>query len=397
MSFAQLALICGVAVLGPILALQKWAHLPVVVGELAVGLVLGATGLQVLHASDPTFTFLGEVGFALVMFVAGAHVPLRSEGLRAGLRSGLLRAAAVGVLAVPAGLALAALFGTGHGMLYAVLLASSSASIVMPSLAGLPLTGPTIVSMLAQIAVADAMCIVLLPLAVDPAKAPARALGALLVLLASLAVHLFLSWAERTGRRRAVHEVSEERGLALELRLSLTLLFALAAIAQLVGVSVMLAGFGMGLALAGVGEPRRLAKQLFALTEGFFAPLFFVWLGASLDLRTVAAHPSLALLGVCLGAAAAAVHGLMALTRQPLSVAIATCAQLGVPVAAATVGRAQGILAPGEDTALLVGAVVTIAITAAMSAGVARAAGPATTGPAIPGPPTTPTTPAAPA
>ena len=168
MSFAQLALICGVAVLGPILALQKWAHLPVVVGELAVGLVLGATGLQVLHASDPTFTFLGEVGFALVMFVAGAHVPLRSEGLRAGLRSGLLRAAAVGVLAVPAGLALAALFGTGHGMLYAVLLASSSASIVMPSLAGLPLTGPTIVSMLAQIAVADAMCIVLLPLAVDP-------------------------------------------------------------------------------------------------------------------------------------------------------------------------------------------------------------------------------------
>ena len=113
----------------------------------------------------------------------------------------------------------------------------------------------------------------------------------------------------------------------------------------------MLAGFGMGLALAGVGEPRRLAKQLFALTEGFFAPLFFVWLGASLDLRTVAAHPSLALLGVCLGAAAAAVHGLMALTRQPLSVAIATCAQLGVPVAAATLGRAQGILAPGEDAA----------------------------------------------
>lgn len=230
-----------------------------------------------------------------------------------------------------------------------------------------------------------------------PGQGTRAALGALLVLLASLAVSLFLSWAERTGRRRAVHEVSEERGLALELRLSLTLLFALAAIAQLVGVSVMLAGFGMGLALAGVGEPRRLAKQLFALTEGFFAPLFFVWLGASLDLRTVAAHPSLALLGVCLGAAAAAVHGLMALTRQPLSVAIATCAQLGVPVAAATLGRAQGILAPGEDAALLVGTVVTIAITAAMSAGVARAAGPATTGPAIPEPPTTPTTPAAPA
>lgn len=367
MSFAQLALICGVAVLGPILALQKWAHLPVVVGELAVGLVLGATGLQVLHASDPTFTFLGEVGFALVMFVAGAHVPLRSEGLRAGLRSGLLRAAAVGVLAVPAGLALAALFGTGHGMLYAVLLASSSASIVMPSLAGLPLTGPTIVSMLAQIAVADAMCIVLLPLAVDPAKAPARALGALLVLLASLAVHLFLSWAERTGRRRAVHEVSEERGLALELRLSLTLLFALAAIAQLVGVSVMLAGFGMGLALAGVGEPRRLAKQLFALTEGFFGPLFFVWLGSSLDLHDLVDHPGAVGLGLALGIGAVLVHATMALTGQPVPVAAMTAAQLGVPVAAAALGTGRGLLGEGEPTALLLGALVTVVVTASLS------------------------------
>ena len=61
----------------------------------------------------------------------------------------------------------------------------------------------------------------------------------------------------------------------------------------------MLAGFGMGLALAGVGAAAA-GWQLFALTEGFFAPLFFVWLGASSTCGTVAAHPSLALLGVCL-------------------------------------------------------------------------------------------------
>ena len=42
-------------------------------------------------------------------------------------------------------------------------------------------------------------------------------------------------------------------------------------------VSIMLAGFSFGLAVAGVGEPRRLARQLFAVTEGFLGPLFFVW------------------------------------------------------------------------------------------------------------------------
>ncbi len=375
MTFLQLALVCAVAILGPLLSLQQRVHLPVVIGELLVGVALGATGLRVLDAHDPTFTFLGDdIGFALVMFVAGSHVPLRSEGLRAGLRSGLLRAAAIGALAVPIGYAVATLFDTGHGLLYAVLATSSSASLIMPTLEGLPMTAGPIVSMLAQVAVADAACIVLLPLAIDPAQAAPKAAGAVGLLAAAYLVFLGLRAVEKSGRRQAVHEVSEERGLALELRIALTILFALAALAQAVHVSVMLAGFSAGLAVAAMGEPRRLAKQVFALTEGFFAPLFFVWLGASLDLRAAVAKPSWLLLGLVLGLAAALVHGLMTLTRQPLPVALITCAQLGVPVAAASLGRAAGVLAPGEDAALLVGALVTIAVTTMASGGVANAA-----------------------
>lgn len=75
----------------------------------------------------------------------------------------------------------------------------------------------------------------------------------------------------------------------------------------------MLAGFALGLVVSGIGEPRRLARQLFGITEGFFGPLFFVW--------------------------------------------------LGVPVAAATLGTEQQLLAPGESSALMLGALVTIAST----------------------------------
>lgn len=349
--------------------------MPVVIPELLVGVALGATGFGLLDARDPTFTFLADdIGFALVMFVAGSHVPLRSEGLRRGMRSGLLRAAAVGVLAVPAGFGVAHLFGTGNGALYAVIIASSSASIVMPSLEGIPLQAPPVVSMLVQLAVADAACIVLLPLAIAPGEAASRALGAVVVLACAYLVYLFLAWAERTGRRRQVHVVSEERGLALELRTSLVILFTLSAIAHALGVSVMLAGFAAGLAVAAMGEPRRLTKQLFALTEGFFGPLFFVWLGASIDLNAVLRSPSLLVLGVVLGLTAAAVHGAMALTGQPLSLALSTCAQLGVPVAAASLGRGAGVLAPGEDASLLVGALVTVFVTAAVSSAVERVA-----------------------
>ena len=76
MSFAVLSVVCLVALLGPLLALDERRQVPVVVGELAAGIALGHTGFGYLDAGDPTFAFLGSVGFALVMFVAGTHVPV---------------------------------------------------------------------------------------------------------------------------------------------------------------------------------------------------------------------------------------------------------------------------------------------------------------------------------
>lgn len=365
MSFATLALICAVALLGPVLSLSKRFQLPVVIGELAVGVVLGVTGADLLQPTDTTFAFLAQVGFALVMFVAGSHVPLREPSLRVGLVKGSLRAVGVGILSIGAGLGVAHVFGTGHGLLYAVLLASSSASIIMPSLAGVPLTGKAIVEMLPQIAVADAACIVLLPLAIDPARAGTAALGALGVAAASLVAFGVLLWLQRSGRRQRIHNVSEEHELAIELRGLLALTFAVAAVASAFSVSVMLAGFAMGLAVSAVGEPRRVAKQLFAITEGLFSPVFFVWLGASINLRDLVSHPSSIGLGLTLGVVAVAVHAAMAATRQPLAVAASTAAQLGVPVAAATLGTNLGILGPGEPSALLFGALITLGVAAA--------------------------------
>jgi len=77
MSFATLALICMAGVLGPLLALPRGGYVPVVIGELVAGLVLGPTGANRLHAHDKTFTLLAQIGFALIMFVVGSHVPVR--------------------------------------------------------------------------------------------------------------------------------------------------------------------------------------------------------------------------------------------------------------------------------------------------------------------------------
>jgi Kef-type K+ transport system membrane component KefB len=362
MSFASLALICLVGIAGPVLAVPPRWGLPVVVGELLVGIAFGPMGLAQLHPTQPTFAFLANVGFALVMFVAGSHVPVSDRRLRQALPVGVLRAVVVGVVSVPIALAIGRAFGSGHPALLAVLLSSSSAALVLPIVDALKLEGTDILQLLPQVAAADAACIVALPLVIDPARAGRAAVGAVVVVACAGAVFVGLRFTERHGWRKRLHHLSERRKFALELRVNLAILFGLAAIARTSGVSIMLAGFAFGLAVAAVGEPRRLTRQLFAVSDGFFSPLFFIWLGASLDLRALGRHPALIGLGLALGLGAVLAHLVPRLTGQPASLGALAAAQLGVPVAAATLGTQSHLLADGEPAALILGALVTIAI-----------------------------------
>lgn len=387
MSFATLALVVAVGILGPLLAVPQRLRIPVIVGELAAGILLGPTGTDTLHASNPSFTLLANTGFALVMFVAGSHVPVRDPSMKKSLGSGTLRALAVGVVSVPIALAISHGLGTGHTALFAVLMSSSSAALVLPIVDSLKLSGEAIVAALPQVAVADAACIVAVPLVIEPSHAKRAALGALAVIGCATVLYFALAFVEKRGWRHRLHEVSEDHALALELRVSLAILFSLAAVATQTHVSIMLAGFSFGLAVAAVGEPRRLAKQLFAVTEGFLGPLFFVWLGASLDIRSLGSHPKYILLGVVLGLGAIVTHAAMRLSGQPLAVAALCGAQLGVPVAAATLGTQNGLLAPGQPAALILGALLTIAVATLCGAALAPRGEPAAQSPPAPQPP----------
>src|ERR1700761_6499939 len=98
MDFSTLALITLLGLAGPALAWPSRWNLPVVLGELLAGVVFGPTGFARLDAGNASFTLLANIGFGLIMFVAGTHVPVRDKSIRAALSLGLLRAIAVGAL-----------------------------------------------------------------------------------------------------------------------------------------------------------------------------------------------------------------------------------------------------------------------------------------------------------
>src|SRR6476659_6202946 len=228
--FDTLALLAVIGIVGPLLASIPRFGIPVIIGELLAGLVVGRTGFGIVDHTDPTFTLLANIGFALVMFVVGTHVPVRDKTLRSQIPKALLRAVAVGAVAAVLGVVLAEVFGTGHAAVYAVLMVSSSAALALPVIDSLGLDGPPVLSVTTQIAISDAASIMLLPLVINPGQAPRAGLGAVAVAGVAVVFYFLLRIVNRRGWRRRLHRYSRKHLLALELRVSLICLFILCAL-----------------------------------------------------------------------------------------------------------------------------------------------------------------------
>jgi len=366
-SFGILALVVLAGLVGPLLSALAPSLLPVVVGEIAAGVVIGSSGFGWLDANNSTVAFFGAVGFAMLMFTAGLHVPVREPALLRVVRRGALAALIGAGLAVPAGWTISALTPGAHTAIYALLLASGSAAILMPGLQerGL-MEDRRALTVMAWVALADIAAIVSVPLVLRPGHAARAALGGLGV--AACIVGLYGLTRLLTGRTwvRQVRRWSKRRHWALDLRLSLLVLFVLAWVAQSVGTSVLIAGFGVGLMVAAIGGPKRLTRQVVGVAQGFMIPIFFVVLGANIDLRALGTHPILIALAALLAACNAAVHVLAALlTRQSLGAGFAATAQLGVPAAVVALGFQEHVLTAGIGSAIVAAALASLPMTAA--------------------------------
>jgi Kef-type K+ transport system membrane component KefB len=366
-SFGVLALIVCVGLLGPLLSAVRPQLFPVVVGEIVAGVVIGRTGFGWLDTTNATVVFLGNVGFAMLMFAAGMHVPLRNKALAGSIRRGSIAAAAVGALAIPGGFLLSRFHGAGHPGVFALLLATGSAAIALPILdeAGL-LDQPAGLTVLAQVTVADVVSIVALPLVLQPSRAVRSALGTLAVVGCALAVLALAGVARKHGVVRRVRRLSKRNAWALDLRVSLLVLFALAWLATVIGTSILIAGFAVGLMAAWLGGPKRFSRQVTGVAQGLFVPLFFVVLGARLDLRAIASEPSLVGLAAAIVALNVGIHLLVAgFTHQPRGAGLVATAQLGVPAAVVTLGLEEHVIGPGVGGAIIVAALASVATTVA--------------------------------
>jgi Kef-type K+ transport system membrane component KefB len=169
-SFGIFVLIVLAGLGGPLLGVATGRFVPVVVGEILAGILVGPAVLGTVHPANATISTLGEIGFAMLMLTVGMHLPLSDRRLAAAARKGGLLAGLVCVLAVPAALLAADIAGSGHAAIYAVVLASGSAAVLLPAVEETGLAGAEVLGVMAQVTIADIVTILAVPIVLQPGR-----------------------------------------------------------------------------------------------------------------------------------------------------------------------------------------------------------------------------------
>jgi Kef-type K+ transport system membrane component KefB len=387
-SFGGLLIVTAIAFAAPfVLGLLPRLRLPSVVLEIVAGIVVGPSVLGWVTV-DATIEVVATIGLAFLLFLAGLEIDFDR------LRGRVLRLSAVSyaasfaiAVAVSLGLSAGGLVDTP--LLVAIVLASTSLGVLIPVLKDAGQSGSTLGQLvIAAGSIADFGAIILLSVLFSGEGGTGATLLLIGCLLALAAVVLVVALgAERSMRIRADLLRLQDTTAQIRVRGAMVLLIAFAAIAQRLGLEVILGTFAAGAALTLIDRDRGMShpqfrRKLEAMGFGLFIPVFFVSSGVAYDLDALLASASTLLMVPVFLAALLAVRGLPALLyrgllggRQALVAGLLQATSLPFIVAATAIGRELGLIDAAGTAALIAAGLLSVVIFPAAGLALLRAGG----------------------
>ena len=261
---------------------------PAVLGELVGGVVIGVSGLHLVDPHDVTIRLLSELGIILLLFLIGLGTDLRKLMQVGG------SATAVAIVGVVLPLAGGVAFGLMLGfefMVAALLgaaLTATSVGITARVLSDLGhLKDDESQVILGAAVVDDIIGLVLLTLLGTFAQG--GALTFLSVGRIVLVAFGFVLLAVVIGSQlapaliRLIDRIEVQRGLFFS---AIVFALLLAYLADRVGSAIIIGSFAAGLVLARTNRGVEIEREVHDVAQ-FFIPIFFVVVGAAVDLKSV--------------------------------------------------------------------------------------------------------------
>jgi Kef-type K+ transport system membrane component KefB len=384
-TFTALLIVVAVAFAAPLLlGLFPAVRLPAVVLELVAGIAIGPSGLGWVEV-DATIEVLAFIGLAFLLFLAGLEIDFMR------LRGRVLRLAATGyavsfALAVGLSLALGAAGLVETPLFVAILLSATSLGVIVSVLKDAGESASTFGQLvIAAGTIADFGAIILLSVFFTGEGGAGATLFLIGVLVAMGAVvYLAVRGGEHSMRIRDDLVRLQDSTAQIRVRGAFVLLVAFAAIAETLGLEVILGAFAAGALLSLLDRDEMMTHAAFrtkleAIGFGVFIPVFFITSGLRFDLAALFASGStiamvplfLAVLLLVRGLPAWLYRGVVS-DRQATVAGLFQATSLPFIVAGTMIGLELGLIDPAESAALVASGLLSVVVFPALGLGLLR-------------------------
>jgi len=375
-------------VTGILLPRVQLLRIPLVVGEILIGIALGRSGFGLIpEDTDPWLDLLSSFGFAFLMFLSGMEIDLRSLRVGAagsgasgkgGLRSLLIVTFSIFTLTLVTSLALSVgLVWMGYiesPWIMALIMSTTSVGLVMPLLKERGEAGTSFgQTLILGAVVADFVTMLLITVVVAFYEQAGLTLDVLVVGTLFLAFFGVL-WV---GRKLMSREDALVKRLAftapktaeLPVRVAMTLMLGFVVFSEVIGSEIILGAFLAGAAFASLSRKSvhgLVGMKLDAIGFGFFIPIFFIMVGANFDVQALLEDRTALWLVPLLVFFAFAVKIVPSLLlskfygrRNAIAAGVLLSSRLSLIIAASAIGLRIGVITPEVNTAIILVAIIT--------------------------------------
>ena len=388
-SFSPLLLVLLLAFSVP-LVLQRFKRLrlPIVVGEILAGILIGRSGLQLVTDQDATLNLLAELGFVFLMFLSGMEVDFSALGITpsnnrarpptTGQAWSPIKIAATSFmltlgLSVLIGLGLATAGLVRNAWMMALILSTTSLGVVMPVLKEAGLSGGRFgQTILVAALIADFATMLLITILVAVLS---HGLTFEILLVGLLFVAFFLMYRfgmlffNRIGAvRRTLEELSQTTA-RIKVRAAFTMMLIFVVLSEKLGTEIILGAFLAGAIVSLLRTPDdvEVGHQLEAFGFGFFIPIFFIMVGANFNLAALTGSaqalllvPLLLLAAIVVKFIPTAIFRINYSWRETIAAGSLLSSRLSLIIAAAAIGVKLGVIGESVNAAIILVAIITV-------------------------------------
>lgn len=381
-SLSSLLIVVVLSFLIPIvLSKFKKVTIPVIVGEIIVGMLIGKSGLDIIQM-DQSLEFLEFFGLSYLMFMAGLEIDFDIFNKKQGKNSGKTTLNFIKnpiilsliILTITIGLAyVASIYMELHGLIsypffMALIIGTTSLGIVLPILKEKNIIDTTYGQYLIMGGVmADFVTMILISVALSlytGGLSPKIFLIFLLLILV-FAIYRFSKKIQVTTFSKELSNGSTQIGIRGSLALMVFFIF----LAQAISVEVILGAFLAGVVVSLI-SPKNSREEITAKIDavgfGFLIPIFFILVGVEFDFSVFVNNPKALLLVPILLALIYFVKAVPALLlrlkfpwKESVAGGILLSSQLSLTIAAAEIGVEIGALTEEAGAAILLVAIFT--------------------------------------